>query len=275
MESPCRSRRALHAKDGGLTVLPGMELMGCPDLAVPVDVMHHVVHVESSFNPYAIGVVGGRLARQPVNLPEALATVRMLESRGFNFSLGLAQVNRYNLARYGLGSYEQAFQTCPNLRAGSRILAECHERSGRDWGKSFSCYYSGNFVTGFREGYVQKIYASMRAASNPRIPGAIAVYGSPTSRHAAAPYPLRATGDVPSRIETLQNAPTSPVSTPAVAPPANAVSATPDNSVDSLVVLRPDGAPPLVAGASSASAPAAPATNPTPDAPPRDAAFVF
>ncbi|WP_456954774.1 lytic transglycosylase domain-containing protein [Lysobacter sp. HA35] len=252
-----------------------MELMGCPDLAVPVDVMHHVVHVESSFNPYAIGVVGGRLARQPVNLPEALATVRMLESRGFNFSLGLAQVNRYNLARYGLGSYEQAFQTCPNLRAGSRILAECHERSGRDWGKSFSCYYSGNFVTGFREGYVQKIYASMRAASNPRIPGAIAVYGSPTSRHAAAPYPLRATGDVPSRIETLQNAPTSPVSTPAVAPPANAVSATPDNSVDSLVVLRPDGAPPLVAGASSASAPAAPATNPTPDAPPRDAAFVF
>lgn len=66
-------------------MLPGMELMNCPNLAVPKEVMQHVVRVESSNNPYAIGVVGGRLARQPKNLPEALATVRMLESRGYNF----------------------------------------------------------------------------------------------------------------------------------------------------------------------------------------------
>ncbi len=143
-------------------MLPGMELMGCQGLAVPAQVMHHVVRVESSFNPYAIGVVGGRLARQPKNLPEALSTVRMLESRGYNFSLGLAQVNRYNLQKYGLGSYEHAFEPCSNLVAGSQILAECYRRSSADWGKSFSCYYSGNFTTGFRHGYVQKIYASMR-----------------------------------------------------------------------------------------------------------------
>lgn len=142
-------------------MLPGMELMGCQNLAVPAEVMHHVVRVESAYNPYAIGVVGGRLVRQPKNLPEAVATVHMLESRGYNFSLGLAQVNRYNLDRYGLDSYEKAFETCPNLQAGSRILAECHSRSGDNWGKAFSCYYSGNFVTGFRHGYVQKVYASM------------------------------------------------------------------------------------------------------------------
>lgn len=139
-----------------------MELMGCQGLAVPSEVMHHVVRVESSYNRYAIGVVGGRLVRQPKNLPEALATVRMLEGRGFNFSIGLAQVNRYNLEKYGLGSYEEAFEPCANLRAGSKILAECYHRAGRDWGKSFSCYYSGNFSTGFRHGYVQKIYASLR-----------------------------------------------------------------------------------------------------------------
>lgn len=147
---------------GDATLLPGVELMGCQGLAVPAQVMHHVVRVESSFNPYAIGVVGGRLVRQPKNLSEALSTVRMLESRGYNFSLGLAQVNRYNLQRYGLGSYERAFEPCSNLLAGSQILAECYRRSGADWGKSFSCYYSGNFTTGFRHGYVQKIYASMR-----------------------------------------------------------------------------------------------------------------
>jgi type IV secretion system protein VirB1 len=141
-------------------MLPGMELMGCTGLSVPPTVMEHVVKVESSFNPYAIGVVGGRLARQPRNLPEALSTAKMLEERGYNFSLGLAQVNRYNLARQGLNSYEKAFDVCPNLQAGSRILAECYSRSGSDWGKAFSCYYSGNFTTGYRHGYVQKVFAS-------------------------------------------------------------------------------------------------------------------
>jgi type IV secretion system protein VirB1 len=143
-----------------------MELMGCQGLAVPAEVMHHVVRVESSFNPYAIGVVGGRLVRQPKNLAEALSTVRMLESRGYNFSLGLAQVNRYNLQKYGLTSYERAFEPCANLTAGSQILAECYRRSGADWGKSFSCYYSGNFTTGYRHGYVHKVYASMRQGRN-------------------------------------------------------------------------------------------------------------
>lgn len=146
-------------------MLPGMELMACANLAVPREVMHHVVRVESSFNPYAIGVVGGRLVRQPRSLPEALSTARMLERDGYNFSLGLAQVNRYNLAKQGLGTYEKAFEVCPNLQAGSRILAECFGRSGNSWGKAFSCYYSGNFVTGFRHGYVQKVVSSWRQAA--------------------------------------------------------------------------------------------------------------
>ncbi len=173
-------------------MLPGMELMGCQGLAVPTEVMHHVVRVESSYNPYAIGVVGGRLVRQPKNLPEALATVRMLESRGFNFSIGLAQVNRHNLDKYGLDTYEKAFEPCANLSAGSKILAECYRRASGDWGKSFSCYYSGNFSTGFRHGYVQKIYASVRqgrAADDAQGTPAIEVVGRtarrtvPVSKH--------------------------------------------------------------------------------------------
>ncbi|MFK3649752.1 lytic transglycosylase domain-containing protein [Lysobacter enzymogenes] len=162
-----------------------MELTNCTGLSVPHEVMHHVVRVESSFNPYAIGVVGGRLVRQPKTLSEAVATVRMLERRGYNFSIGVAQVNRYNLGKYGLDSYEKAFDVCPNLQAGSRILAECYQRS-QDWGKSFSCYYSGNFVTGFRHGYVQKIYASMRnGQAGAAEMGAIAVIDSPKAGAAA------------------------------------------------------------------------------------------
>lgn len=177
-------------------MLPGMELMSCPEMAVPREVMQHVVHVESSHNPYAIGVVGGHLVRQPKNLDEALATVRLLESRGFNFSVGIAQVNRYNLAKYGLASYAQAFEVCPNLQAGARILAECYQRH-KDWGKSFSCYYSGNPVTGYRHGYVQKVFASIAQARGVATPGkpvaeGIEVVTRPSRRTVAVEhFPLR------------------------------------------------------------------------------------
>ena len=172
-------------------------MLDCPDMALPMHVMQHVMRVESSFNPYAIGVVGGRLERQPRNLPEAVATARMLEKNGFNFSLGLAQVNRYNLARHGLNSYEKAFSACDNVRAGSRILQECYQRAN-DWGKALSCYYSGNFVTGFRHGYVQKVMASMARALPPAAavpPGVqpIPVFrrGTRTPPAAGVPAPVR------------------------------------------------------------------------------------
>ncbi|WP_237715462.1 lytic transglycosylase domain-containing protein [Xanthomonas phaseoli] len=90
--------------------------------------MAALVQVESGFNPYAIGVVDGRLARQPVNLEEAVATAQQLEAGGWNFSLGIAQVNRHNLPKYKL-TYAQAFDACANLRAGSKILQDCYARA--------------------------------------------------------------------------------------------------------------------------------------------------
>ena len=147
-------------------MITGMEIAACQHMAVPAEVMQHIVNVESGYNPFAIGVVGGQLVRQPQNLDEALATVHMLDEKGYNYSLGVAQVNRANLSKYGLTSYEQAFDVCPNLTAGARILSECYASSGNDWGKSFSCYYSGNFVTGYRDGYVQKIYDSINGTAH-------------------------------------------------------------------------------------------------------------
>lgn len=142
-----------------MPMIPSMT--SCHDLAVPMEVMQHVVNVESGGNPYAIGVVGAHLERQPQNLDEAVATARMLESQGYNYSVGISQVNRSNFARYGLDSYEKAFDVCPNLEAGTQILAQCYAQASGDWGKAFSCYYSGNFAKGFEDGYVQKVVDSM------------------------------------------------------------------------------------------------------------------
>lgn len=241
-----------------------MELMGCADLAVPADVMHHVVTVESSYNPYAIGVVGGRLQRQPKTLSEALATVRMLERRGYNFSLGLAQVNRYNLDKQGLTSYERAFDRCANLQAGSRILAECQRRAN-DWGKAFSCYYSGNFTTGFKHGYVQKVYASMRGAAGSAAAD-IAVIDAHTARRPRAMEPAVTTrvsgGAVPGATLVAQRTePTVPIrqhAAPSAVLPAG--------------ILGAEAVPAVATVAAPAQQDEAPTMQ---AAPPADAAFVF
>jgi type IV secretion system protein VirB1 len=102
-----------------------------------------------------------------------MATADALERDGWNFSLGMAQVNRYNLPKYNL-DYAAAFDPCSSLRAGASILKDCYDRARprtRDdrsaWQMAYSCYYSGNFRTGFKAdfkgqpSYVHKVVASM------------------------------------------------------------------------------------------------------------------
>lgn len=139
--------------------------------------MQAVVRTESGGNPYAIGVVGGHLARQPRTLDEALATVDALARAGWNYSVGLAQVNRSHLAEYGLTG-AAAFDACRNVQAGADILARCYARAVsrghpgqvalRD---GLSCYDSGNFQTGYRTGYVQRVVMSVAQVPAPnRLP---------------------------------------------------------------------------------------------------------
>lgn len=117
------------------------------------DTLQAVARVESRFNPYAIGVVRGALKRQPKTYEQAVAAAKMLHAQGRNFSMGLMQVNRYNLKAYGL-DYETVFHPCKNIQAGAAILVDCFKRAGgrsqEHLQKAFSCYYSGNFRTGFR-----------------------------------------------------------------------------------------------------------------------------
>lgn len=131
-----------------------------------------VVRVESGYNPYAIGVVGAHLERQPRTYAEAVATAHALVEQGFDFSMGLGQVNIRNLAKYG-ESIETIFDPCRNLRASGAILQHCFVRSlsqNQDpqgaLRNAFSCYYSGNFSTGYRLGYVARVIAG--ASNNAR-----------------------------------------------------------------------------------------------------------
>ncbi|MBU9413517.1 lytic transglycosylase domain-containing protein [Burkholderia multivorans] len=138
--------------------------------------MQAVVRTESGGNPYAIGVVGGHLVRQPRTLGEAVATADALEHAGWNYSVGLAQVNRAHLAGYGLTG-AAGFHACRNLAAGADILARCYAAAVRRGHPAhagqvalrdaLSCYTSGNFQTGYRTGYVQRVVMSAARDSVP------------------------------------------------------------------------------------------------------------
>ncbi len=143
-----------------------------------------IVRVESNFNPYAIGVVNGALAKQPHNLGEAVAAAKRLAAEGKNFSMGLGQINKQHLKRFGL-TYETIFEPCKNLAAAQSVFSDCYLRANTTGNtqmalqKAFSCYYSGNFRFGFKSdfagqpAYVQKVLLANRENSdkqNLRIP---------------------------------------------------------------------------------------------------------
>lgn len=134
---------------------------------IHIDTASALVRVESGFNPWAIGVVGGALIRQPRSRAEALATAQALRADGWDFSVGLGQINARNFARLGL-TLKSAFDPCVNLAAMQAVLSECFDRASAPRRRSsqaalrqaLSCYYSGNFATGFDHGYVQKVVAA-------------------------------------------------------------------------------------------------------------------
>ena len=143
---------------------------------VHTDTARALVSVESAFNPWGIGVVGGALVRQPRHAAEALATARALQAAGWNFSVGLGQINVSNFERLGL-TLETAFEPCTNLAVMQIVLADCFHRARAPittppvdqaaLRQALSCYYSGNFATGFRHGYVRKVVAAAGTAARP------------------------------------------------------------------------------------------------------------
>jgi len=140
----------------------------CAPLVHP-DTARAIASVESSFNPYAIGVVGGALQRQPRTRAEALATIDALRADGWSYSVGLGQINVGNFARLGL-TPGSALDPCTSLSAMQSVLSECFARAASNHAAqhalrfALSCYYSGNFTTGLRHGYVGKVVRASATA---------------------------------------------------------------------------------------------------------------
>ena len=146
---------------------------------VSVDTLRAIVKTESGFNPYAIAVVGGK-SLQPKTFQEAMIAIARLEQEGANYSVGLAQINRSNFEKYGVSAAD-LLDACSNLQTAAKILTSCYEKASlnsesdqkKTLSDALSCYYSGNFKTGYRHGYVSKVFkhagVSVAATSIPSI----------------------------------------------------------------------------------------------------------
>ena len=152
-------------------ILDTITIQQCAPM-VDQQLMMRVISVESSHNPYAIGVVNAHLQRQPQNITEAKATAQFLENAGYNYSVGLAQINRSNFSRFNL-NFDNVFDACTNLNTGGQILSECLNRASAQGyqadatHKALSCYYSGQLNSAVGTQYANKVLAKLSINTRP------------------------------------------------------------------------------------------------------------
>lgn len=151
---------------------------------ISTDIIQKLISIESSGNPYAIAVKGVPIVKQPTTKEEAIQSAKQLQQLGFNFSVGLMQVNHTNFDRTEL-TIETAFNYCENIKAGSQIFKDCLDRATIKYPNknesailehAASCYYSGNFTYGFKKegksnvSYVEKFNGITSNANQPKKP---------------------------------------------------------------------------------------------------------
>ncbi|MFP1771061.1 lytic transglycosylase domain-containing protein [Lonsdalea quercina] len=160
----------------------------CAPEVHPLTVGYLVSH-ESRNNQYAINVnvpegTTSPLARQPRSLDEAAKTTKWLTAHGYNFDVGLGQINSANFSKLNVSATE-LFNGCKNLEAAQSVLNYCYQLAVKEYTPgqialrhALSCYNTGSLTAGFTNGYVSKVVAQI-GQSKPVIPALKADDGSP------------------------------------------------------------------------------------------------
>lgn len=123
-----------------------------------------IIKTESHGKPLAINLNHRqRLLYQPNNIQQALAWVEYLDKHGYNFDIGLGQINIKNVRKYGYRPADM-LDPCKNLLVASDILYKNYLRAlhgatskRQALHKALSAYNTGHYGRGFNNGYVQKV----------------------------------------------------------------------------------------------------------------------
>ena len=174
-----------------------------------------IIQTESSGDPFALNVNGGRQPARQTNSADAAATARRYVAAGYSVDLGLGQINSRNMRWLGL-TWETVFDPCTNVAALGRVITANYNAAiaGRDPQTAvrvaISMYNTGSQTRGFRNGYVAKV------VGNAGVTVAAVSYGTGLpSVVVAAP----ASSDLHELLATENAAPQAPMSKPRPAPP--------------------------------------------------------
>tara|TARA_R100000306_G_C4381419_1_gene144807 strand:+ start:9951 stop:10652 length:702 start_codon:yes stop_codon:yes gene_type:complete len=130
---------------------------------VHVSTIMAIVRHESGFDPLAIGVnAKPHRSIKPKTREEAIQAVQDLLDAGKSFDAGYGQINNANWKWLGI-TPENVFDPCTNLKAAQRVLLQCYEGAQKKYQgqaalhAALSCYNTGNYTYGFKNGYVAKV----------------------------------------------------------------------------------------------------------------------
>lgn len=123
-----------------------------------------IVASETRFNPIAINLNKPyKLKYRAKNIKQAINWVNYLERHRYNFDVGLAQINIYNIHKYGYRA-AQALNSCINLQLMQKVLQHDFKiaikkgySSDQALIKTISAYNTGNYYSGLTNGYVARV----------------------------------------------------------------------------------------------------------------------
>lgn len=102
---------------------------------------------------------------KPQSEGEAVSTAERLIAAGHMVGIGLTQISSRHLTRMGL-TVKEAFEPCRNIRAGGQVLGEFYAGAQKIYKNdresllaAISAYNTGNFQSGFTNGYVNIVLA--------------------------------------------------------------------------------------------------------------------
>jgi type IV secretion system protein VirB1 len=153
-----------------------------------------IVLTESSGDPFALNVNGGRQPARKANAADAAATAQIYVAAGYSVDLGLGQINSRNMRWLGL-TWETVFDPCTNIAALGFVLTSNYNavKAGRDPQSALrvalSMYNTGSQTRGFTNGYVAKVVSKAGVASNSAYyPALVPVVAEPAGddQHATA-----------------------------------------------------------------------------------------
>lgn len=142
--------------------------LACSDPYAHRSVMTAIVKVESGGNPWAININsknGQRLLYPAKSLEQAQAWVRWFVANNYNIDIGIAQINIKNIQKQGLNPVS-FLEPCTNLKMAGQILKANYVSASKNSTssddavkKAISAYNTGNYRSGFTNGYVGKVMA--------------------------------------------------------------------------------------------------------------------